>query len=158
MKDKTVCFTGHRKIPPRQYKYIAGRLEEIVIDLIEQGCIYFGTGGALGFDTLAAQTVLHLKERYPQIKLILILPCKTQTNGWDIADIDVYEDIKSKCDKFVYISKEYVHGCMFKRNRYLVDFSSVCVCYLTDPRGGTAYTVDYAKKNGLSLINVADQP
>ena len=45
---------------------------------------------------------------------------------------------------------------MHKRNRHLVDHSSICVCYLTEDRGGTAYTVNYAKKQGLKVINLAD--
>lgn len=46
-------------------------------------------------------------------------------------------------------------GYMHKRNRYLVDNSSVCVCYLTEDTGGTAYTVNYAIKSGLKVINTA---
>ena len=44
---------------------------------------------------------------------------------------------------------------MAKRNRHLVDNSSVCVAYLTRSGGGTAYTVEYAKKHGLKIINIA---
>ncbi len=40
-------------------------------------------------------------------------------------------------------------------NRYLVDNSGVCVCYLTRDAGGTAYTVNYAKRQGLEIINLA---
>lgn len=100
----------------------------------------------MSFDTFAAKTVLSLRRDYPQIKLILVLPGKTQTRGWDKSDIAAYEDIKARCDKFVYTSEEYTKGCMFKRNRHLVDNSSVCVCYLTETTGGTAYTVNYAKE------------
>lgn len=57
--------------------------------------MYFGAGGALGFDTLAAQCVLSLRKRYSHIKLILVLPCTTQTKGWSKDDIAVYEEIKS---------------------------------------------------------------
>ena len=39
----------------------------------------------------------------------------------------------------------------------MVDNSSVCVCYLNRESGGTAYTVDYARKNGLEIINLAIQ-
>ena len=35
--------------------------------------------GALGFDTIAAQAVLSVKETYPEVKLILVLPCENQT-------------------------------------------------------------------------------
>ena len=55
----------------------------------------------------------------------------------------------------VYTSQAYTAGCMHKRNRHLVDNSSVCVCYLTKDSGGTAYTVRYARKRGLEVINLA---
>lgn len=133
---------------------VAWRLRETIIKLIEDGYLYFGAGGALGFDTLAAQTILELKTIYPKIKLILVLPCLSQTKGWSARDIEIYEDIKSKADKVVYTSQEYTRGCMHKRNRHLVDNSSVCICYLTESTSGTAYTVDYAKKNNLRVINL----
>ena len=76
--------------------------------------------GALGFDTLAALAVLELKQQYPQIKLILVLPCRNQTREWKEADIQKYEWIKSKADKVVYTSEHYYNGCMQKRNRHLI--------------------------------------
>lgn len=117
--------------------------------------MYFGAGGALGFDTLAAQCVLSLRKRYPHIKLILVLLCTAQTKGWSKNDIAIYEEIKSQADKVVYTSREYSRGCMFKRNRHLVNGSSVCIAYLTQEKGGTAYTVNYAKEQGLAVINLA---
>ena len=44
---------------------------------------------------------------------------------------------------------------MQKRNRHLVDNSSACICYLTKSAGGTAYTVNYARRMGLRIINIA---
>jgi len=155
MKDKTCCFTGHRKISFLQAAAIRRGLEQAVEASIQKGYLYFGAGGALGYDTIAAQTVLKLREKYPQIKLILVLPCRTQTRGWKQADIDEYERIMAAADKVTYTSEEYTRGCMHKRNRHLVDNSSLCICYLTERSGGTAYTVDYAKKNGLDIINIA---
>lgn len=153
---KTCCFTGHRIIPAHEYEEIQNTLEKIVISLINNGVCYFGSGGALGFDTMAALTILKLKEKYPHIKLILVLPCENQTYKWQQKDIDIYENIKSKCDKYVYTSKYYYNGCMFKRNKHLVDNSKYCICYLTKKTGGTAYTVNYAKSNGLTIYNIAD--
>lgn len=154
MRNKTCCFTGHRKIPSEQYDAIAGRLRVQIIDLIDKGYLYFGTGGAIGFDTMAAQMLLELREEYPQIKLILILPCSEQTRGWSLSDIAIYEGIKARCNKIVYTSEAYTKDCMFKRNRHMVDNSSVCVCYLTRENGGTAYTVQYAKGKGLNVIYI----
>lgn len=118
--------------------------------------MYFGAGGALGFDTLAAQCVLSLRKRYSHIKLILVLPCTTQTKGWSKDDIAVYEEIKSQADKVVYTSHDYFRGCMHKRNRHLVDNSSACISYLTENKGGTFYTVNYAKSKGVEVINIAE--
>ena len=75
MKKQTCCFTGHRKIPPEQYEEIIKRLKSEITAMIQQGVIYFGAGGALGFDTMAAQTVLAFREQYPHINLIQVLPC-----------------------------------------------------------------------------------
>ncbi len=58
-------------------------------------------------------------------------------------------------DKVVYMSEHYTRDCMFRRNRHLVDNSSVCICYLTGKRGGTAYTVKYAEQEGIMVKNLA---
>ena len=157
MKEYTCCFTGHRKIAPAQQMIVAERLCDTVEKLIRGGFTEFLAGGALGFDTMAAQCVLSLKEKYPHIKLVLALPCVTQTKGWSAEDVWIYENIKQQADKVVYTSQESARGCMFKRNRYLVDHSSVCVAYLTGNKGGTAYTVAYANQKGLNVINLGAQ-
>ena len=155
MRNQTCCFTGHRIISLPEGSAISKALENAVIESIENGYRYFGAGGALGFDTMAALTVLRLRSEYPQIKLILVLPCENQTRNWKNIDIEKYEHIKSQADKVVYVSKEYTQDCMRKRNRHLVDNSSLCICYLTKPSGGTVYTVNYAKEIGLKIINIA---
>ena len=82
MRDKTCCFTGHRKIPANLRALIAVEIEKRIVELIDQGYIIFETGGALGFDTVAAQVVLRVRNRYPYIRLVLVLPCRNQTDGW----------------------------------------------------------------------------
>ena len=156
MKEKTVCFTGHRTIPMLKKWKIEKKLKETLEALIDNGYCYFGAGGALGFDTIAAQTVLGLKKKHPEIKLILVLPCKNQTRGWEEKDVSVYESIIEQADKVVYTQEHYDRGCMFKRNRHLVENSSVCVAYLTEEKGGTAYTVNYANQKGVKVINIAE--
>lgn len=152
----TCCFTGHRDILDQNRREIAAKLEEAVIELIQRGCRYFGAGGARGFDALAARTVLNLRARHPEIKLILVLPCQDQTRGWDARDTAEYERMKACANKVVYTQEEYSAGCMHRRNRHLVDNSSVCVCYLNRDGGGTDYTVGYARLKGLEVINLAD--
>ena len=152
---QTCCFTGHRHLQPEEQAEIASRLERVIVALYQKGIRYYGAGGALGFDALAARTVIRLRENCPGMKLILVLPCLTQTRGWRLEDIAEYERIKSQADKIVYTAQQYTPGCMHRRNRHLVDHSGVCVCYLTKESGGTAYTVNYAKRHGVEIINIA---
>lgn len=111
----------------------------------------------MGFDTLAAQTVIDLRNNYQQVKLILVLPCKSQADRWSESNRKMYEFIKEQANKIVYTSEKYTRGCMHRRNRHLVDNSSVCVCYLTESSGGTAYTVRYAVDKGIEVKNLAEK-
>ena len=156
LRAKTCCFTGHRSLSDEEKLEVGVRLRKIIADQIKDGVVFYGAGGALGFDTLAALTVLDMKKEYPQLRLILVLPCENQTRGWRSEDIAVYEDIKRRSDKVVYVSREYTSDCMHRRNRHLVDHSGTCICYLTRRSGGTAYTVDYARRKGLCIINLAE--
>lgn len=155
MKDKTCCFSGHRKISPIGTIDISIRMRKQIDSLVKQGYERFICGGALGFDTICALTVLNAKKKYKNIKLILALPCENQTKNWQQKDIEVYNSILKNSDEVIYISKNYFNGCMHKRNRYMVDNSSYCIYYLNKNSGGTAYTVQYAKKEGLKLKNMA---
>lgn len=156
MREQVCCFTGHRRIPQNELKGIEERLEATITELYSHGVVYYGAGGALGFDTLAAETVLRLRDgSLPNLRLILVLPCLSQTKSWKAKDVARYEEIKRRANKVKYVSQEYTSECMYKRNRHLVDGSSVCVCYQMQNTGGTAYTVQYAKRQGLRVINVA---
>lgn len=155
-KKQTCCFSGHREIPKEELPCVAKRLKKTICHFIEIGYRTFCTGGALGFDTIAANVVLGLKGKYPNIKLALILPCLNQTRGWSRVDIQEYERIKASADSVIYVSETYYTGCMQKRNRALVDSSSVCICYLKKSSGGTAYTINYAERNSIQIVNIAN--
>ena len=69
----------------------------------------------------------------------------------------MYDYILNAADNVIYTSEVYTKGCMYKRNRRLVDDSSVCICWLKRLSGGTMYTVNYAKENGVKIINIVDE-
>ena len=63
-RNHTCCFTGHRIIEERHLLLLPGLLEAALRELIADGYYTFAAGGALGFDTLAAETVLSLQREF----------------------------------------------------------------------------------------------
>ena len=153
---ETVCFTGHRDIDSRKALLLPSKLKKILEELIKRGACRFRTGGAIGFDTLAALCVLELKEKYPNIKLDLKLPCRDQSKAWNDNEKKVYEYIISQAATVEYVTDSYTAWCMHERNRRLVNGSQVCIAYLTQSQGGTAYTFAYALEKDLEVINIAE--
>lgn len=155
----TCCFTGHRTFRPGELPHIRSALERHILTLHDdRGVRYFGAGGALGFDTLAAETVLALRDSLrPDLRLILVLPCLDQADRWPLADQERYERIRTRADKVVLLSQAYEPGIMHRRNRHLVDCAGFCICYHYKPVGGTAYTVDYARQRGLEIFHCAEE-
>ncbi len=155
IKSKTCSFTGHRIIDTSSSPKVMSELLETCKDLVSRGFDTFISGGARGFDLLAAESVLTLKKTHPHIRLVMALPCKNQTQGWGKADKERYENILALCDQVEYISENYFEGCMQIRNRFMINNSSICVAYLKNARGGTYSTVLYAKEQGIQVINLA---
>lgn len=155
-KKRTACFTGHRKIPAQDIQKIEKQLNKIIEKLYPKGVIFYGTGGCYGFDMLAEKAVIRARNRYKEIKLILVLPCKDQEKYWTEDNKKMFAEIKNQADKIVYLSENYSGNCMHKRNRHLVNFSGYCVAYFNKNSGGTAFTVNYARQNGLEIFNLSN--
>ena len=155
-KSKTLFFTGHRNVYRPEGSDAFAVLLETISSFIEKGYTFFVAGGALGFDTMAAEAVIRLRDKYPHIKLILMLPCKSQTATWGAWQVRKYKRILSEANEIIYTSEEYTKTCMFERDRAMADASSVCIAYCNKERGGTAYTVSYALKKGIAVTNLAN--
>ena len=155
-RELTACFTGHRFIKKELVPKIEKHLESVIKKLVKSGVIHYGCGGAIGFDMLAGYTVLKMKKKHPQINLIMVLPCENQDLKWDEQDKERYRKLLGACDKKKFLQKEYDGDCMLKRNRHLVDNSGICIAYLTQKRGGSFYTVNYATKQNVQVVNIAD--
>lgn len=151
-EPKICCFTGHRHIDDSTAATAA--LRKIIRELGEQGCKTFRAGGAIGFDMLAALCVLELREELG-LRLELYLPCRNQADRWSAHEKRYYYHVLESADSIEYVSEAYTYSCMHARNRRLVDGSDVCVAYLKHSEGGTAYTVNYAHKKNVKVINIA---
>ena len=149
---KNCSFSGHRKIPAYEKEALQKQLEIVVRKLIDKGVRNFYTGGALGFDTMAAECILKLKNEYSSIKLTVLVPCPEQPDNWGRGDREHYYDILVKSDKIIYVSDNYSPECMKKRNDALVKNADCLVCFLRNRESGTAYTVKKAAENSLKII------
>ena len=159
---KTACaFTGHRpKSFPWDYDESAPScilLKEVLATqisaLAEQGVTDFLSGMAQGTDLWCAQIVLDLRKTDPALKLHCVLPCKGQESKWTASAQERYRSILAQANEVVYVGQEYNRDCMLKRNRYLVDHSSILLAvYNGTWRSGTGATVRYAQKLKREII------
>lgn len=152
---KVACFSGHRNLP-QDCTELQANLEKAIVELIERGVVFFGSGGAVGFDLLAATAVLKLKKDYPHIRLVMVLPCppEQQSSYWNDEQKKRYYKILDRADKVRILSPQYTEKCMLDRNRHMVDCSAYLICYLREQRGGTFYTVNYAEKCRLKILRL----
>lgn len=155
MRGQTCCIIGNRLLPRGQADEISARLEEKILKLASLGVTRFFTGGNVGFDTLAAQTVLRARALNPSISLVLVLPSRDQAAKWPASAVAVYESIKASADDVIYTSDEPSRGHILKRNRFMVDEADYCLTHLSKTSGRTAQTVRYAERTDHVVINIA---
>ena len=150
------AFSGHRVILPEHKEPLRGLLRRAIAYAYEKGCRSFFCGGAIGFDTFAAKEVILFRVKHPDARLVLMIPCADQSDGWSAMDRAAYDYVLSEADEAVILSEHYAKGCMQRRNRALVDGSDFCIAYVKKADGGSAFTVNLAQKRGLEVINLAD--
>lgn len=160
MRETTCCFSGHR--PDKlAFGYDESRPEcialkqsliECVQRLIRQGYTIFISGMAQGSDIFFAEAVLALKRTFPHIRLEAAVPYRGQERRWSPAYQRRYRNILSQADSAVVLHEKYVRGCMMRRNRYMVDNSSLLIAVYGGESGGTKNTIAYAVSRDLTVV------
>jgi len=154
------CFTGHRpaKLPwgtKEDDARCRALKEEIAMRLqgiYEAGYRRFLCGMAIGCDMYFAEAVLALRRLYPDIRLEAAIPCGTQPDKWSAELRRRYNALLDSCDTVTVLQIQYTPDCMMRRNRYMVDRSSLLLaCYDGRP-GGTMSTILYAERQNKKVI------
>ncbi len=155
---KTCFFTGHRRIASDKIELVKEKIAENIEELIIKYDVKcFITGGALGFDTLAAEQVIKMREKYPHIKLLLYLPCYGQSKRWHDKAKYRYRLVISNADDVLYVTEgEYTKECMHLRNKKMIKDSFFCIAFCIMDRSGTGLTLKNAKAADRKIINIAD--
>ena len=157
------AFTGYRpaKLPwgydesDARCTEFRFRLREALEYLIGKGYVDFMSGGAQGFDLMAAELVLSLREKYPWIRLVMVIPFDGQADLWPQPQRQRWLSVLEASDQVVHISHGYDKGVFFRRNHYLVENAQLLLAAYDGKPGGTAGTIAYARRHGVKVACLA---
>jgi len=157
---ETVAFSGHRPsyLPwgSNEECSLCAEFKSALVKLVEKlimcGYKRFIIGAALGFDIIAGEIILKLKEVFKDIELVIAIPCRDQDEFWKDEDKKRRYKLILEADSAIYVSDKYNSWCYQKRNKFMVDESDLLVAYLIKANSGTEATVDYASKKGKPII------
>ena len=163
-RKKTLSFSGYR---PEKFKFILHqgneaylalekRIENAILQAVDDGYTSFICGAAKGFDLVAGSLVVALRESWAELadlNLVAVLPFKRHgfsSEPWRT----LHRMVLGGASEVVTLASKYYTQAYHDRNRYMVDHSSRLICYYDGQKGGTAYTIKYATKQELAIINV----
>jgi len=160
--EKSCSFTGHRaaKLPWKYDEADPGciafkeKLAAVISAVYESGITHFISGMALGCDMYCAEAVIELRREHPDITLEAAVPYDGQDEKWGASLQKRYRSILTACDKVTLIQDKYTPGCMMRRNRYMVDNSSVLIACYEGLSGGTWNTIRYAAEQDKEVIHL----
>lgn len=148
------AFSGHRTIKQSHRAKISSLIARAIEYAYSEGCRNFYSGGAVGFDTLAAQQVIRFRMTHPDVRLILLLPCIDQDAKWTDAQKNMYSHLLREANETTYISECYTDTCIKRRNEALAAVADIMICYLSRRGSGTGQTVSMAQSLGQRVYNL----
>ena len=108
---------------------------------------------AQGADLYFGEAVVALRSLHPDVTLEAAIPFEGQSDRWREPDRRRWQALLDACDYESVVQHRYGPGCMQRRNRFMVNRSSLLLAvYDGEPHGGTSATVLYAMQKGLRLV------
>lgn len=158
----TCCFTGHRpeKLPWREDEEdsrclaLKDRLAEELERAYGKGIRHFLCGMARGADFYFCEAALALRDRRAGVTVEAVIPCEEQAARWREKERERYFSLVERCDYETMVQRHYDKGCMLRRNRYMVDRSSLLIAVYDGMLGGTMYTLTYAMRKNLEIVTL----
>jgi len=133
---------------------IKPRLISNIDSLYREGYTFFISGAAAGFDTYAAAVTASMRAARPGLELWLAVPFRGHDRSWSEQDRERFLNISQLCNREIVLSERYYRGCYQMRDRWMAEHSSACIACYSGGGGGTAYTLAYALKLGLRVVNI----
>ena len=151
MEWKSCFFMGHREADER----LLPRLELVIDRLIQEDRVrYFYVGGYGGFDRIAAAAVKRVKQKYPDITLMRVLPYHPAERPTEApAGFDgTYhpEGLENKPRRYAIV----------RTNIIMVDTCDWLVCYVCHGASNSRNLLEYARrreeKSLIQILNIAE--
>lgn len=141
------CFFGHKDAPAS----VISSLEYTVEDLVQNaGINEFLVGNQGGFDGMVHRVLKKMKSRYPSITYHVVLAYMPKEK--DEYPLCEYGETLFPCG----IESSPPKFAISWRNKWMVQEANVVVCYVNHSWGGAAQFVEYARKQGKTIINIGD--
>lgn len=148
----TVAFFGHRYID--NFFAVESELEKLIHELIvNKTYVEFLVGRNGDFDQMVSSTVLRTKRnlRDDNSSLTLVLPYPTaEFENNEDSFYNYYDEIEI-CEE---AAKTHYKGAVQVRNHSMVDRADLIICYIEKNEGGAYQTVQYAKKQNKTIVNL----
>ena len=131
-------FFGHRECHNMDSRALAAAIEA----LIKKGVDTFYVGNQGQFDGIVYSLLKQFREKYPHIRICVVLAYLPEKQG-DVPADSMYPEIEGH-PKFA----------IARRNRWMVDASDYCICWIDHPWGGAWKFAKLARRRGKMVINL----
>ena len=119
-------------------------LRQAIEELISQGVDTFCVGNQGQFDSTVYSCLKQLRKEYPHIRVCVVLAyLPTATSKYDDMADTMYPEIEGH-PKFA----------IERRNRWMIDHSEYCICYINHTWGGAYKFAPKAIRCGKIVINL----
>ena len=148
---KSCFFIGHREADER----LLPRLELVIDRLIqEENVRYFYVGGYGGFDRIAAAAVKQVKQKYPDITLMLVLPYhpaeKAVSTPYGFDGTYHPEGLENTPRRYAIV----------RTNQIMVDTSDWLVCFVRHGASNSRNLLEYAQRQAqkkfIQITNICE--
>lgn len=137
-----VTFCGHKSGYEKSDVFII--LLSSVRELIQEGADTFYLGGYGNFDWQAARAVQKMKNEYPSIRSVLVIPYLNRKYDKKLYDEIIYPPIEKVPLRFA----------ISKRNEWMVERADVIISGVEHNWGGAYTTLKFAERKKKRIIYI----
>lgn len=132
-------FFGHREC----YGLDRQVLQQTIEELITKGVDTFYVGNQGQFDSAVYICLKQLRKEHPYIRVCVVLAyLPTEKSEYDDITDTMYPEIEG-----------HTKFAIDRRNRWMIEASDYCLCYINHTWGGAYKFAKLAKQRGKTVIN-----